>query len=432
MAAKGPAKGISRPLTGRPTARPTSPPDSPARRNFIRQRDIIQRRGTTGAGSPIKQTLAQIYGMNPDDPNAFAGPMTLRQGLRTANAEANLKYGAQLGTLNTQIKEAPKWYQDYKDSVAGARTAAQTYQQGLMDQSNNVANQVGQAVLGSLQDQQAAQSRKALANAGTNLLANMGAANDAYFGSQNSTADASKIATMSNLLTQKRQTQGAKGDFQASALNDLRTQATNSDIARQTLGANVMNQQADNKLARQALKTKTKTDAQARKQTQSLATQKINSQQSIATQRVRSAQSIAAGRVQAVTQKAAAKQEADQSKATHNIRTRIHDATMDYNRISSTQYPIKGAKGKAPKTRKPTRNEVVAQLRKDGYTPTEIDTMLTLNRPGGRLGPHQIQALHDQDPNIRVPRNWKTPRKPKLGSNAGDLTAGGAGGGSIP
>jgi hypothetical protein len=183
--------------------------------------------------------------MAPNDPSAFAGPMTLKQALGAANAAANVKYGGALGTLNQQIQEAPQWYQDYKNSVEGARVAAQKYQQGLIDQSNNIATQVGQTVLGSMQDQQAAESRKALANAGTNLIAGMGAANDTYFGDRKGVADASKIATMTNLLTQKRQVQKEKGDYRTSTLNDIRATATNADIARQTLGANVANDQAN-------------------------------------------------------------------------------------------------------------------------------------------------------------------------------------------
>jgi hypothetical protein len=150
---------------------------------------------------------------------------------RPDDAEAGARGGERCGEREVRWRardaesadqETPQWYQDYKTSVEGARVAAQKYQQGLIDQSNNIATQVGQTVLGSMEDQQAAESRKALANAGTNLIAGMGAANDTYFGDRKGVADASKIATMTNLLTQKRQVQGEKGDYRTSTLNDLR------------------------------------------------------------------------------------------------------------------------------------------------------------------------------------------------------------------
>ena len=212
----------------------------------------FQKLGRFQQGQTVRSSLDAYKNQN--DPAYFAQPMTLAQAMGAANSATNLKYGGVESALNQQTQQTPQWYQQYKDSVAGAQKAAQSYQQGLVDQSTNVATQIGQAVLQGVDpsskaaqdDQLAAKSRQALGNLGTDLIRAGGAANDQYFGSRPGVADAAQIGTMSSLAAQKRQLASEKGDFRTNTLNDLRTTAANQSLAQQTLAGNQANMASDN------------------------------------------------------------------------------------------------------------------------------------------------------------------------------------------
>lgn len=378
---------------------------------------VQKRKAAAGAKKkPKTPSLQDVYGMAANDPAAFAGPVTLKQALGAANAAANVKYGGALGTLNQQITEAPQWYQDYKNSVEGARVAAQKYQQGLIDQSNNIATQVGQTVLGSLQDQQAAESRKALANAGTNLIAGMGAANDTYFGNRAGVADASKIATMTNLLTQKRQVQGEKGAYRTSTLNDIRATATNADIARQTLGANVANQQTDNAIQAASVVQGAKDKAASRR----IQVRGQNISRDNTKTRTAASETAAANRLVVQKRKDAAKKKEGIVAATGKIQVKVQDIISDW--AGGASVDVKDAKGRVTGTRKANRDELRGAMDgKHGRTWVEIALKVRDHKP---LTHTEIAYLHAQDPNIRIPKNWLGGQKKPKGGRVTPLAPG--------
>jgi hypothetical protein len=370
------------------------------------------KRRKAAAKKPKTPGLAQAYGINPNDPNAFAAPMTLKQAVGAANAAGGEKYGDALQTLNTQIHETPLWYQQYKQSVQGAQQAAQKYQQGLVDQSNTLAQQVGQNILDGLQDKQAAASRQSLANLGTNVIQAIGQGNDQYFGARAGVADASQAAQMTNLLQQKRQTQKDRGNYATGVLNDLRTGATNASIARDTLNANVSNQQTDNAINAAKVTQGARDKAASRAVTirgQNIGRRNVKTRVAAQTQAKLQAQAIK-------DQAAQAKKKETIGKATGKIQVKVHDIITDWAGGASVDVTDKTGKPTG-KTRPATRQELRGAMDgKHGRAWVEIALKV---RDGKPLTHTEIGYLHAQDPNIRIPKGWlkgRTQPKPRVGS----------------
>jgi hypothetical protein len=201
--------------------------------------------------------------------------------------------------------------------------------------------------------------------------------------------------------------QGEKANYRTSTLNDLRTNATNADIARDTLNANVSNDKTNaaidvakiTQTAKDAAKKRTADRRKARAQRR---IQVRGQNVTIRGQDVSATNT--ANRIAATKQKEAAKKHETIQKATGKIDVKVHDIITDW--AGGANVAIRDPKTgqKTGKTRPATRNELRGAMDgKHGRAWVEIALKV---RDGKPLTHTEIAYLHAQDPNIRVPKAW--------------------------
>lgn len=367
------------------------------------------------------------YGVTPSTP--LDQPLTAGQAYALAQATAGRTYNPQIDANRQLQTNVPAWYQNYVDQTGKQQAAAQAYAQPILATAQSAVTNAQQTAPGLdpsspqyAKEQQAAQGRGTMAQDSANYLAGVAAATDAYFGGQANTAQRELPQVQAGLLAQYGQLQGQKQDAASAAYGDIRTNEQNAAIARQTLGLNAADSAANVDLKRGVDPVTGKPlpkDAVTGYAPGGPGQNKYGytydewSKLSPKARDKARAGNGTAGKTQA--QKDAEKQAAADAKkktaiqkATGAVKTKITDARTAWDRYARASNPVIDPKTKLPipgKTVKATPDQIKAQLRKDGYTETEIHVMLML-RGGKTLTQAEVDALKGQDPNIRIPREW--------------------------
>lgn len=391
---------------------------------------------------PLEQHLANkqgvdTYGLKPNTP--LDAPLSAGQAYQMALAQAGQAYDPQINAVKTLQTSAPGWYQDYINRATQAQTAAQTYAQPMLQQAQaGVQNQ--QALTPGLdpsgpqaqQDQLAAQGRGALAQLGYDALAVVPVATNAYMGGQQATAARELPQVLAGYGQQVGQLQAQKGQAASEAYGTIRANEQNASIARQTLGLNTSKAAADVDLSRGVDPvTGKRLPAEPVKgygpgtPDQNKYGYTYDEWSGLSEgQKAKARAGSGSGKTQEQkdAEKAAAakdKQHKAVQKATGAIKSKVQNARDAWERYArarnpATKYdPDRGEnvpdvdpKTGKQRTVKATPDQIKAQLRKDGYTEAEIHAMLVI-RAGKQLTPSDIQRLKDQDPNFRVPAEWR-------------------------
>lgn len=371
------------------------------------------------------------YGVGPDTP--LDAPLTAQQGYAMANAAADRAYLPQINAVKGLQTSAPVWYQDYLNRNVATQQAAQAYAQPLLDQSRAAVQNVSTGTPGLdpgsaqyAKDQQAAQGRASIAQLGADSLAAVPVATNAYFAGQQTTAARELPQTLAGYGQQL----GQLGSQRAQAVSDeygqIRTGEQNAGIARETLGLNTQKAAADVDISRgvdpvtgKPLPGKPKTASERKTEADLKYFEEHGYYPTTGPQAPKKSEDQKKAEQAAKDLKT---KRASIKKSTGRIKGRVTDARDAWERYAAarnpaTKYdPDRGENvpdidpvTKKQKTIKATPDQIKARLRKDKYTEAEIHAMLVL-RAGKTLTPSDIQRLKDQDPNFRVPAEWRPKR----------------------
>jgi hypothetical protein len=390
----------------------------------------------------------QNYGVRPDTP--LDAPLTSQTAYQMAQAAANREYAPQLNAVKQLQTSVPVWYQNYINQAGTSQQAAQQYAQPILGQAQAGVENAKTTAPGLdpsspqyATEQQAAQGRSTMAQNSANYLAGVAAATNAYFGGQQNIAARDLPQVQAGLVQQYGQLASQREGAVTDEYGKIRTNEQNASIARSTLNLDTTKAAADvatdtakieqkDRDRRAKAKEKRETpnkygipDAQWKKWSSSHRQRVIDA-----------ANKKSAGKTQAEKDAEKAAKETEKKKtaikkATSGIRTKVTDARSAWERYARARNPKTTpdpTTGDAvpvmdPKTKRPvmvgaTPDQIKAQLHEDGYTETEIHVMLVL-RGKKKLTPADVKRLKDQDPNIRIPREWlpgKTPGTPRPGN----------------
>jgi hypothetical protein len=331
-------------------------------------------------------------------------PLTGSTIAQAAQAQAAEKYAPQINAAQNLLNSAPQWVQNYIARSQAGAAASQAYAAPILANAQNFATNINQPAAGlaagspeAAKSAQAGQGISALAQFGLqNMQANEGA-NQQYFAGQQGLAAAALPQQQAYYQQQIGQLQSQKAGAAQGYASDLRSQAVNEDIARQTLGANVANQNTDNALAAaglaQGAADKHAARVVSRKNTRDRITAQTHNQQ------------VAAD-------KAAAKQAEKDAAAKTKKQATIQKAVGKARSRSRTFRTRGRGAGRSRLRRPPTRTRLAPRPARNSGTRWARSTAGSGSRSwnaaaqGLSLTPAQVDYLHSQDPDFRIPREW--------------------------
>lgn len=218
-----------------------------------------------GGGKPVhsKSEAAHDKGLATKLAARRAQPAPVDPLYQSAQLQAAAMYQPQSDALDTLTRSTPQWFENYKTDAVKSAAASAAAAQPLIDRQRAFAGNVNAPAAGLdpnspeyAKSQQAGQGLSALATFGADNTAGNAAADQTYFAGQQANAARDLPQVLAELLHQK----GALGTEQAGKALEIyqqlhaqaateHAQSVNEDIARQTLGANISNQNFDNTLA---------------------------------------------------------------------------------------------------------------------------------------------------------------------------------------
>lgn len=381
-----------------------------------------------------QNTEARKYGINLDAP--VSAPLTNQQAYGAAERAADLTYGPQIQAAQGIQAAMPSWYQNYINQSVRAQQASQAYAQPMLNQANAWANAQPQAAPGidpgsraGQQSQQAATSAQGLAQLGASTLAAIPAALNTYLAGQQTVAARDLPQQQAYQGQQVANLRAQRGNEIATQYQGIRQNEQNAAIAYGTLGLNQEKAAADTDIARGVDPVTGRSLPQEAPTGYAPGAPGLNSYGYTADEWARLSDKEKAearegkGGSQADkdAKKEAEKQEKKRAaikKATGKLKTRINEARSTWERYARMQNPatkydptrgenvpdIDPKTGKQ-RTKRATPDQIKQQMRKDGYSETEIHVMLMI-RAGKPLTAEDVQALRGIDPNIRIPREW--------------------------
>jgi hypothetical protein len=375
-----------------------------------KQRRLIRRSQTK---AQTQQAATQQKNQQLNDPAYFTQPLTTNTANTLADQMTALKYGTAESQLQTRQSQVAPWFQNYQAQIGQAQQAQAAQNAPIIANAQAQAQGTGQTVLKDVDpnsdaahnDALAAAARQALGNAfATQLGAGQQAANTYFATQQGVVAPQYQQSVTQDLGNQASQLAQEKGAYRATAISDLRDKAHTQNLETAAFGLDQTNTLQDNANAaaqiKQTAKTaqqKAKADANAvitsgpfagytKKEVRGLS----DSQKASLRQATRRGTGTKSGLTPA-------QQRAAREKAGKAIQ-RVTDVKGEFNRLriqtDTVEEKVKlpdGSIKKAPdgtpitrtKTIKPTREQVIQQLRKSGYTPAEIQLGLKVraNQP---------------------------------------------------
>lgn len=379
---------------------------------------------------------ARGYGINLNQP--VSAPLSTRQAYGQAEQAADRVYQPQIQGVRDLEKSVPTWFANYQAQVAAQQAAAQTYAQPMLDQANAGVQNTGQTAPGldpgSAQyatDQQAAKGRQSIAQLGASSLAAIPTATNAYMGAQAATAARELPQVLAGYGQQRAGLEGQRGNAVAENYGNIRQAEQNAAIAYGTLGLNTNKAAADTDLARGVDPVTGRPLPQEAPTGYGAGAPGLNSfgythdewSGMSAAEKAKARAAKGGGQSQADKDEKAKRDKEEKKraaiqKATGRLKTRIGDAKATWERYARAQNPAtkfdESSKEYVPdidpktgkqRTKKATPDQIKAQMRKDGYSETEIHVMLMI-RAGKKLTKAEIEALKGTDPNIRIPREW--------------------------
>lgn len=324
-----------------------------------------------------------------NSPTALTGSPTLGQAIAAANAQAGAQFNPTINSLNTRLAGLPAWFNNYRQQVQAAQGMSNAVAAPQVQQAQQFAQQTGQSLglqgPAGEQDQLAAAGRAALTMLGAQALQGIQQANNNYFSAQQAQVAPQQLQATNDLNTQLGQARQGRAAAAQQALGTIRTQAQNNAIANATLGLNTAKAQAaeaDKAASRKVTVRGQNLSAKARRQQQGLTKrgQNLTHQDRVASQQAAQAKRQAAQQQKTVAAK-------------RKFQHKVNDAADRIQTLSKMPVRIRDAKGvPTGKTRKPSPDEVRAQMQKEGYTSAQINAALRKIRRGQqRDRRHQYQ-----------------------------------------
>jgi hypothetical protein len=368
--------------------------------------------GSTSAASKPK-VKAPKKGKTPKSPStAHSGyvPAPVDPLQVSANQQAAAIYAPQVNANASLQASVPSWYAEYQTRAAAQAAQQQAQTAPVLAQQQAFAQNVNAPAAGLApssaeygKSQQAGKGLSALAQfSADNTQANLGAGQQ-YFAGQQANA-ARYLPEARSVLAQQG---GQLASQQAGKAQDLyqtaQTQAVNQDIAYKTLGINAADKVADN-----TLQAQTAAQLAADKKAARVVSRKNTRDRLTATTQAQQTASDKAAAKQA--EKDATKKAADSAKKTAAIQKAVGKAKVKVQDVQDAW--ARGGTMPAPTptdpnhTRPATRDELRRLL--GGKYGTQWVSIMERRRKGQALTPAQIDYLHSQDPDFRIPKEWKT------------------------
>jgi hypothetical protein len=339
-------------------------------------------------------------------------PLTGSTIAQAAQAQAAEKYAPQINAAQNLLNSAPQWVQNYIARSQAGAAASQAYAAPILANAQNFATNINQPAAGlaagspeAAKSAQAGQGISALAQFGLQNMQQNEGANQQYFAGQQGLAAAALPQQQAYYQQQIGQLQSQKAGAAQGYASDLRSQAVNEDIARQTLGANVANQNTDNALAAaglaQGAADKHAARVVSRKNTRDRITAQTHNQQVAADK--------AAAKQAEKDAAAKTKKQATIQKAVGKAKVKIRDIQDAWARGGTVPAPTTAdPNATRPATREELRHALGAKYGGQWVA------IMERRRAGLSLTPAQVDYLHSQDPDFRIPREWLK-GKPKPG-----------------
>jgi hypothetical protein len=364
------------------------------------------------------------------DPRAsLTAPLTAAQALQQASGSANAVYGPNLRAAQSLYDSAPSWYDNYRRQVAQQQQSSRTYAQSVLAPFQAAGQAAPQLPAGlastspeAQRAMQSAQAQQSLGQASYNALAAIPVASDAYFAGLQTSSVPDQRQAQTYLGQQVAGIQSDRAAKTAENFGNIRDAERNYRIAASTLDLNRSNSAFDNAVSvgidpttGKPLPTKPEkpeapytsgafaglTPAQVRGLSGAARQKKIDAYNDV----VHPPKPATTGLTPA-QQRAAAKEREKHKTAVHaavgKVRNKIADIMADWAHGGTVD--VTDAMGNVTGTRKATRSELRGALaEKYGSIWVGIMENVRGKRP---LTKEQIDYLHDQDPNFRIPREW--------------------------
>lgn len=357
-----------------------------------------------------------------------------------ANQMTALRYGQPEAQLATRQSQVAPWFQQYQAQIGAQQQATAAQNQPLINQAYTAAQNSGTPTLkdqgvdpnsdASKNDMLAAAAREALGNAAAGQLAAIQANANAYFGKQQSVvAPMYQQSVSTDIGNQQQQLAAEKGQYRDTTIGDLRDTAQKNMLEQALFNVNTADKAADNARADKQVRSSNRNQRLNRRASQKSREGAVNTYGYTAKEwasfsPAKRQQEMAKVKAQNRAPKTPgakgltpAQQRAAQ-KGRNKAITRISDIGDNFNLYSRQTNVDPNTK----KTIKPTRDQVISQLRKDGFSMSEIKLGLkvrdrTLTRADVRLAKRLgIWPL---------PKGWKKLVLPS-GSPSGGKPSGGA------
>jgi hypothetical protein len=369
-------------------------------------RPANQQSGGAGTTNRPKAKVKAPAKKAPADTHAGYTPAPVDPLMANANQQAAGIYAPQVQANASLQASVPTWYAKYMASAAAQAAGQQAATAPILAQQNAAVTNLNAPAAGLdpssaeyAKSQQAGRGLSALAQfSADNTQANLGAGQQYFAGQQ---ANAARY--LPEALTALKTQGGVIASQQAGKAQELyqgaKTQAVNADIAYKTLNVNSADKLADNTLQAQTA-AQTAADKKAarvvsRKNTRDRLTATTNTRQAAADkQAAKDAAKVAAD---------AAKKTAAIQKAVGKAKVKVQDVQDAWARGGTMPAPTTAN----PNATRPANRDELRRLLGGKYGTQWVGIMERV-RKGQALTPQQIDYLHSQDPDFRVPKEWKS------------------------
>lgn len=374
------------------------------------------------------------YGIGPQTP--LDAPLTSGQAYAMAEAAANRTFKPQMDANQQMQTNAPAWYQGYVDRSVAANTAQQAQAQPILDTAQAAVGNAAATAPGLdpsspqyAKEVQAAAGRQTMAQDSANYLAAIPTATTGYLAGQQAIAARELPQVLAGLVQQYGQLGSQRADAVTAGYGDIRTGEQNYGIANRTLGLNTNKAAADVDISRGVDPVTGKplpADAPTGYGPGAPGMNKYGytaDEWAGLSDAKKNAERNPKPKTPSKTKEQAAedKRLAGVRKATGTFQSRVGDAQDSWDRYTRAKNPVKDKDGNPVpgKFTKATPDQIKAQMRKDGYSETEIHVMLVL-RGKKTLSPDDVKRIKAANPDVRIPRAWlrgKTQTAPHPGTN---------------
>jgi hypothetical protein len=390
---------------------------------------------TNAASKPKPKVKKPAKGKAPKSPStAHSGyvPAPVDPLQVSANQQAAAIYAPQVNANASLQASVPSWYAEYQTRAAAQAAQQQAQTAPVLAQQQAFAQNVNAPAAGLDpssaeygKSQQAGKGLSALAQFSVdNTQANLGAGQQ-YFAGQQANAARYLPEARSVLAQQGGQLASQQAGKAQELYQGAKTQAINTDIAYRTLTGNQANQQAGNlidagydPITGKKLPPKPATPGEQKTAADLAFFEKHGYYP--ATGPPKPTGPTDAQKRATATKKAAdsAKKTATIQKAIGKAKNKVQDIQDAWAQGGTVEYTVQQ---KDPKTGKVTNVKKTRPIKRDELRGSLTEKygaqwvgIMERVRAGQAITPQQADYLHNQDPDFRVPKEWKTGRpKPK-------------------